>query len=117
MVELWADRTSALGARPDVDYVLVFENRGPEVGATIAHPHGQIYALDRVPSAPATELAAGAWGLRDRVWMPPPSKSCPSVFAMQSSGCRPAFATMFSAWRRNRLASLASTESISALAA
>ena len=60
VVELWADRTSALGARPDVDYVLVFENRGPEVGATIAHPHGQIYALDRVPSAPATELAAGA---------------------------------------------------------
>ncbi|HMC52919.1 MAG TPA: hypothetical protein VKI64_09180 [Acidimicrobiales bacterium] len=59
VVELWADRTSALGARADVAYVLVFENRGPEVGATIAHPHGQIYALDRVPPAPAAELGKG----------------------------------------------------------
>ena len=30
-------------ARPEIDYVLVFENRGREVGATIDHPHGQIY--------------------------------------------------------------------------
>jgi UDPglucose--hexose-1-phosphate uridylyltransferase len=56
VVDLWAERTEVLGARDDVDYVLVFENRGPEVGATIGHPHGQIYAFDRVPSAPAIEL-------------------------------------------------------------
>ena len=49
VVDLWADRTAALGARDDVAYVLVFENRGAEVGATIAHPHGQIYAYDEVP--------------------------------------------------------------------
>ena len=36
--------------------MLVFENRGEEVGATIAHPHGQIYAYDHVPDAPLTEL-------------------------------------------------------------
>jgi UDPglucose--hexose-1-phosphate uridylyltransferase len=42
VVELWAARSRALGARPDVGYVLVFENRGPAVGATIPHPHGQI---------------------------------------------------------------------------
>jgi UDPglucose--hexose-1-phosphate uridylyltransferase len=58
VVDLWADRSAALGARDDVDYVLVFENRGPEVGATIAHPHGQIYAFDHVPPKPATELAS-----------------------------------------------------------
>lgn len=57
VVDLWADRTRALGAHDDVDYVLVFENRGPEVGATIAHPHGQIYAFESVPEAPAVELA------------------------------------------------------------
>ena len=57
VVGLWADRTAALGRRGDVAYVLVFENRGPEVGATIAHPHGQIYAFDHVPPAPAAELA------------------------------------------------------------
>jgi UDPglucose--hexose-1-phosphate uridylyltransferase len=56
VVDLWADRTAALGARADVDYVLVFENRGPEVGATIAHPHGQIYAFDHVPPAARVEL-------------------------------------------------------------
>ncbi|HEX6238416.1 MAG TPA: hypothetical protein VFZ68_14550 [Acidimicrobiales bacterium] len=56
VVDLWADRTERLGARGDVDYVLVFENRGEEVGATISHPHGQIYALDRVPDRPLGEL-------------------------------------------------------------
>ncbi len=56
VVELWAERTAALGARPDVAYVLVFENRGPEVGATIAHPHGQIYAFGEVPPAARAEL-------------------------------------------------------------
>jgi UDPglucose--hexose-1-phosphate uridylyltransferase len=60
VVDLWAARTAALGARDDVDYVLVFENRGPEVGATIAHPHGQIYAFDAVPPVPAAELAGDA---------------------------------------------------------
>jgi UDPglucose--hexose-1-phosphate uridylyltransferase len=59
VVDLWADRTAVLGAREDVDYVLEFENRGREVGATIAHPHGQIYAYDHVPRRQATRLAGG----------------------------------------------------------
>ncbi|CAN5557679.1 galactose-1-phosphate uridylyltransferase [soil metagenome] len=58
VIDLWADRTAALSARDDVEYVLVFENRGKEVGATIDHPHGQIYAYDHVPSRPARLLAA-----------------------------------------------------------
>lgn len=60
VVDLWAERTRVLGARPDVAYVLVFENRGAEVGATIAHPHGQIYAFSEVPAAPHRELTDGA---------------------------------------------------------
>jgi UDPglucose--hexose-1-phosphate uridylyltransferase len=59
VIDLWADRTAALGARDDVDYVLVFENRGPEVGATIPHPHGQIYAYPEVPPEPLRELLDG----------------------------------------------------------
>jgi UDPglucose--hexose-1-phosphate uridylyltransferase len=59
VVDLWAARTAELGARDDVDYVLVFENRGAEVGATIAHPHGQIYAYDHVPARQAHRLAGG----------------------------------------------------------
>jgi UDPglucose--hexose-1-phosphate uridylyltransferase len=42
--------------------VLVFENRGEEVGATISHPHGQIYAYDEVPAVPLTELRRTARG-------------------------------------------------------
>jgi UDPglucose--hexose-1-phosphate uridylyltransferase len=65
VVDVWAERTAALGRRDDVAYVLVFENRGDEVGATIVHPHGQIYAYDHVPTRPAQLLAAG--------WRPDPA--------------------------------------------
>ncbi len=57
VVDLWADRTTELLARPEIEYVLVFENRGPDVGATIHHPHGQIYAYPFVPPEPAAEAA------------------------------------------------------------
>jgi UDPglucose--hexose-1-phosphate uridylyltransferase len=59
VIDLWAERTAALGARPDIAYVLVFENRGAEVGATISHPHGQIYAFDFLPDLPLRELRLG----------------------------------------------------------
>lgn len=59
VIDLWAERTAALGGRPDVAYVLIFENRGAEVGATISHPHGQIYAFDFVPDLPLVELLRG----------------------------------------------------------
>lgn len=59
VVDLWAARTQELGARDDVDYVLIFENRGAEVGATISHPHGQIYAYDHVPPRQYRRLSAG----------------------------------------------------------
>ena len=57
VVDLWAERTTELLARPEIEYVLVFENRGREVGATIDHPHGQIYGYPFVPPAPAREAA------------------------------------------------------------
>ena len=56
VVDLWAERTEALLARPEIEYVLVFENRGRDVGATIDHPHGQIYGYPFVPPAPAREI-------------------------------------------------------------
>jgi UDPglucose--hexose-1-phosphate uridylyltransferase len=58
VVDLWAERTAALLVRDDVHFVLCFENRGPEVGATIAHPHGQIYAYDHIPDRPLRLLEA-----------------------------------------------------------
>ncbi len=59
VVDLWAERTEALRALDGVEMVLVFENRGAEVGATIAHPHGQIYAFDHVPDRPRRRLEGG----------------------------------------------------------
>jgi UDPglucose--hexose-1-phosphate uridylyltransferase len=59
VIDLWAERTADLGGRREIEYVLVFENRGSEVGATIAHPHGQIYAFDFVPPVPRRELERG----------------------------------------------------------
>jgi len=56
IVDVWADRYEALGARDDVDYVFPFENRGVEVGVTLHHPHGQIYAYPFVPPVAAREL-------------------------------------------------------------
>ncbi len=55
VVDLWAERTEALLARDEIAYVLVFENRGAEVGATISHPHGQIYGFPTVPPLPRRE--------------------------------------------------------------
>jgi UDPglucose--hexose-1-phosphate uridylyltransferase len=57
---VWRQRYEELGARPDVEYVLIFENRGVEVGTTLHHPHGQIYAFPFLPPVPALELAADA---------------------------------------------------------
>ena len=44
LLDALIDRTAALSARPDVDQVFCFENRGQEIGVTQPHPHGQIYA-------------------------------------------------------------------------
>lgn len=53
VLEVWADRTEKLGDVAGIDYVLPFENRGAEVGVTLHHPHGQIYAYPVVPPVPA----------------------------------------------------------------
>jgi len=58
IVEVWADRYAALGRRHDVDYVLIFENRGEAMGVTLNHPHGQVYAYPEIPPRPRLELSA-----------------------------------------------------------
>jgi UDPglucose--hexose-1-phosphate uridylyltransferase len=57
VVEAWADRTIELSARPDIEYVFPFENRGREIGVTLSHPHGQIYGYPFVPPRMRTLLA------------------------------------------------------------
>jgi len=57
LMDVWADRHEALARRPEVHYVFPFENRGREVGVTLHHPHGQIYAYPFVPPVALRELA------------------------------------------------------------
>ncbi|WP_414943862.1 galactose-1-phosphate uridylyltransferase [Amycolatopsis sp. cmx-11-32] len=53
VVDAWADRTAELSAMDGVEQVFPFENRGEEIGVTLHHPHGQIYAYPFV--TPKTE--------------------------------------------------------------
>jgi len=53
LMQVWGERTQEIGGREHIQYVLPFENRGAEVGVTLHHPHGQIYAYPVVPPVPA----------------------------------------------------------------
>jgi len=48
VIEAWAHRTEALSALPGIKQVFPFENRGADIGVTLHHPHGQIYAYPYV---------------------------------------------------------------------
>jgi UDPglucose--hexose-1-phosphate uridylyltransferase len=54
VLDAWTDRTSDLSQHPGVEQVFPFENRGEEIGVTLAHPHGQIYGYPSV--TPRTAL-------------------------------------------------------------
>jgi UDPglucose--hexose-1-phosphate uridylyltransferase len=58
LLALWADRSRELWADPRHQFVMIFENRGAEAGATLSHPHGQIYAFDHLPPITAATVAA-----------------------------------------------------------
>ncbi len=60
VVAVWQQQTRDLGARPEVQHVLCFENKGQVVGVSNPHPHGQIYATNFIFKTIETELAAGA---------------------------------------------------------
>jgi UDPglucose--hexose-1-phosphate uridylyltransferase len=60
LVDVWADRYAVLGARDDIRYVFVFENKGTVIGVTLDHPHGQIYGFPDIPPRPLRELETAA---------------------------------------------------------
>ena len=60
VIDAWAHRTAALSSLPGIRQVFPFENRGAEIGVTLHHPHGQIYAYPYVtPRAAVLAAAAG----------------------------------------------------------
>ena len=56
VIDAWAQRTGALSTQDGVKQVFVFENRGVEIGVTLSHPHGQIYAYPYVAPTLAAQL-------------------------------------------------------------
>lgn len=57
LIAAWIDRYDTL-ARAGAQFILPFENRGDEVGVTLHHPHGQIYAFPFTPRVQAEAAAA-----------------------------------------------------------
>lgn len=49
LIDALAVRVPEIMQDPDIAWVLPFENRGREIGVTLDHPHGQIYALSHLP--------------------------------------------------------------------
>lgn len=56
LVRVWQDRSKAVGSLPGIKQVFIFENKGKEVGVTLHHPHGQLYAFQHIPPFLSQEL-------------------------------------------------------------
>jgi UDPglucose--hexose-1-phosphate uridylyltransferase len=65
LLETFCEQYLELGARPEVRYVLAFENKGDVVGVSNPHPHAQIYATNFVFRTIETEADASAQHLAE----------------------------------------------------
>jgi UDPglucose--hexose-1-phosphate uridylyltransferase len=67
----WQEQYRDLGARPEVNHVLMFENKGEVVGVSNPHPHCQIYATNFVFKTIENEAAISQrfWDEHRRVLM------------------------------------------------
>jgi UDPglucose--hexose-1-phosphate uridylyltransferase len=65
LLRVWREQYAELGARPEVEHVLIFENKGEVVGVSNPHPHCQIYATNFVFKTIETEARASREYLRE----------------------------------------------------
>ncbi|MFN3728674.1 MAG: galactose-1-phosphate uridylyltransferase [Fimbriimonadaceae bacterium] len=56
LTRVWRDRYIHLSSREEVEYIFIFENKGKEIGVTLVHPHGQIYAYPFIPPVLTIEV-------------------------------------------------------------
>lgn len=56
VVRTWTAQFQELQARPEIQYVQIFENRGEMMGASNPHPHCQVWSTSSLPEQPAKEL-------------------------------------------------------------
>jgi UDPglucose--hexose-1-phosphate uridylyltransferase len=59
LMRTWAEQYRDLGGRPEIDHILIFENKGEAVGVSNPHPHCQIYANNFIYKTIANEVDAG----------------------------------------------------------
>ena len=65
LLEEWQEQYVDLGQRPEIDHVLIFENKGDAVGVSNPHPHCQIYATNFVFKTIENEVRTGRNHHRD----------------------------------------------------
>jgi UDPglucose--hexose-1-phosphate uridylyltransferase len=65
LLRVWQEQYRDLGSRPEINHVLVFENKGEVVGVSNPHPHCQIYATNFVFKTIENELAASQRHLKE----------------------------------------------------
>ena len=56
--QVWMEATKESSKNSSLKYILPFENYGLDVGATLIHPHGQIYTFPFVPTEILKEFEA-----------------------------------------------------------
>ncbi len=55
VIDVWSEEYRSIGAKPFINYVQIFENRGSAMGCSNPHPHGQIWSNQTVPVIPGKE--------------------------------------------------------------
>ena len=58
VIEMWQDRSHHAKTIQGIEQIQIFENKGVEIGVTLHHPHGQLYAWDHIPPMLKTEQDA-----------------------------------------------------------
>jgi UDPglucose--hexose-1-phosphate uridylyltransferase len=65
LLQTWQQQMRELATHADVEFVLIFENKGEAVGVSNPHPHCQIYATNFTFKYIETEILAGRRHLAD----------------------------------------------------
>jgi UDPglucose--hexose-1-phosphate uridylyltransferase len=60
LLRVWREQYVELGSHPQINHVLIFENKGEAVGVSNPHPHCQIYATNFVFKTIETEARVSA---------------------------------------------------------
>ncbi|KAK3820129.1 MAG: galactose-1-phosphate uridylyltransferase [Benniella sp.] len=56
VINAWTDIYNTSGAKPYINHVQIFENKGAIMGCSNPHPHGQVWSTEDIPQETATEL-------------------------------------------------------------